>query len=398
MPTFQGNIDQKMTAQGIPAGGVPESVRSLAHDLRTPLTSLQSCLNLILAGQAGPVTEDQRHFLGLARRNIDRLDSMVGEMLCTARGSHAEVSLRRREVDLGPLLSEAVTSHALTAAERGLELDSEGIAARFPACVDPQLVLRILDNILGNALKFTPSGGLVRVWLEAGTGTPRSLASRLARRFAVPLATFNLIVEDSGPGLSSAVQSRIFEPYNSGPPGLSASATGTGLGLSITRRLAALHGGGVRLASLPGRGTTVWLKLPRDRASDHFQRTVDRLQSALFDDCGPGPSPLVGVLDLRRTIGAEVPSVGSLDDFFGRSRAGEVLGWESHQGLWVAAVMDPVNWNRRWALYAAGRGGGLEATRWEFLQPGQKAAGAATGHYGKQRETMVNPVHDAPIS
>jgi hypothetical protein len=262
--------------------------------------------------------------------------------------------------------------------------------------VDPQLLLRILDNVLGNALKFTPSGGLVRIWLEPGTGTPRSLASRLARRFSLPLATFNLIVEDSGPGLSSAVQSRIFEPFNPGSPHLAAS--GTGLGLSITSRLAALHGGRVRLASLPGRGTTVWLKLPRDRASDHLQRTVDRLQRALFDDCGPGPAPVAGVLDLRRAKGADALPGGSLDDFLGRSRGGEILGWESYPGLWVAAVTDPFNWNRRWALFAASRGGGLEATRWEFLEPGQRAAGTATGYYGNQRETMVNPEHDAPIS
>ncbi len=77
LPVDARKIDQKIPDSVLPATGLNEPVRSLVHDLRSPLTSLQSCLNLVLSGEAGDLTSDQRRFLGMARRNIDRLDRMV---------------------------------------------------------------------------------------------------------------------------------------------------------------------------------------------------------------------------------------------------------------------------------------------------------------------------------
>lgn len=370
--------------------GLPETVRSLTHDLRTPLTALKACLNLILREEAGAVTEDQRHFLSLAGRNIDRLDRMVGDMLATTISVKPKKLLRRRELDLGPILTESVRLHSLIAAEKGLEVDDSGIPASFIAEVDPDLVVRILDNVLGNALKFTPSGGLVRVWLEEGSGAPRGLASRLARRFNLPLATFNLIVDDSGPGLSAAVQSRIFEPFNSGRGSGNRSS---GLGLSITRQLAESHGGQVRLASLPGRGTTVWLKLPRNTWSENLQSSVTQLEKALCNHPQGGVRPLVGALDLRDLEIAEEIHLTGLRGFFSGSTGRNKQGWELAPGMWVSSVVDPVNWNRRWAMYAARFGGGLEGSRWEFLGPDRTVARSNEEH----TETMVNQAPSVPM-
>ena len=376
--------------------GLPEAVRSLTHDLRTPLSSLQSCLNLVLSGEAGDLTPDQRRFLGMARRNIDRLDRMVEDMLTAARLPAGSIPIRRRKVDLGPILKEAARLHKMTAASRGLEVDDTGLPESFPARVDPDLVIRMLDNVLGNALKYTEPGGLVRVWLESCTGYPRSLAGRLARHCGLPLAHFNLIVEDNGPGLSPDVQGRIFEPFNRGRFSAGANAAGTGLGLSITRRLVESHGGQIRLVSLPGRGTTVWLKLPRDPAAEHFQRTVDRLKEALSRGSRHGVQPLVGVLDLRLGAGGTSPAGLKVVEFFGGEPSGYARGWEPSPGLWAAAVLDPVNGSRRWALYAARMGGGLEATRWEYLAPEPGEDATVAGSSGKQQETMVNPAPDGP--
>ena len=379
---------------------LPECVRSLTHDLRTPLTALKSCLNLLLRGEAGDLTVDQQRFLSMAGRNIDRLDRMVEDILVSSRIRCPETALKRREVDLGPLLAENVRLHGVIAAERGVEVESSGIPNSFPAIVDPDRVVRILDNILGNALKFTPREGLVRIWLEEGAGSPRSLASRLARHFQLPLATFNLIVEVSGPGLCSAVQSRIFEPFIRGPEGGGPKRSGTGLGLSFTRGVAETHGGQVRLASLPGRGATVWLKLPRDPASDILLRSVDQLQEALFAGPRSAVQPLVGVIDLRQGETASGSVDPELETFLSQGAGGTPQGWELTAGLWVAAVMDPVNWNRRWTLHTARLGGGLEATRWEFLASDTRKTAqrpALAGNQEERRETMVNPAPSVPI-
>ena len=253
------------------------------------------------------------------------------------------------------------------------------------------MCIRDRDNVLANALKFTPSGGLVRVWLEEGSGSRRGAAARLARRFGLPLATFNLIVEDSGPGLSAAVQRRVFEPYNSG------AGRGTGLGLSITRHLAESHGGRVRLASLPGRGTTFWLKLPRDPVSGSLLGALDQLQTALHEGSAADVPPLIGVIDLRHAECDGEAGASCLQEFQPNGRDDTTPCTELVPGLWAAAVTDPVNCNRRWVLHAARLGVGLEATRWEFMDVAQTSPAGATGHDGERRETMVNHGSAVPI-
>jgi nitrogen-specific signal transduction histidine kinase len=394
LPVETKKNDQKIPGSVLLATGLNDPVRSLVHDLRSPLTSLKSCLNLVLSGEAGDLTPDQCRFLDMARRNIDRLDRMVEGMLDASRIKTGSIPARRREVDLGPILKQAVRLHQVTAASRDLIVDDAGLPEVYPARVDPDLVVRMLDNVLGNALKFTEPGGMVRIWLESGAAYPPCLVGRLARHCGLPLANFNLIVEDNGPGLSPAVQSRIFEPFNRGP---AYKTAGTGLGLSITRRLAESHGGHVRLISLPGRGTTVWLKLPRDPATEHFQLTADRLSEALAEGVEHGVMPLVGLLDLRCAPGGKpLKNMVEAEGFFGRDRSGSATAWEIAPGLWVTAVLDPVNWSRRWTLYAARVGGGLEATRWEYLAGEAGEDLTATGHFPLQLETMVNPSPDGP--
>ena len=398
MPAVARNNDQKIPGSVTAAAVSTEAVRSLAHDLRSPLSSLLSCLNLVLGGEAGDLTPDQRRFLGMARRNIDRLDRMVQDMLDVSRLPRGSFPDRRQEVDLGPILKETVRLHKVTAARRNLEIDDSGLPKSFPARVDPDLVVRMLDNVLGNAVKYTePAGGLVRVWLEPGAVYPRSLMGRLARHCSLPLANFNLVVQDNGPGLSPAVKRRIFEPFNRGRSVLGTQTAGTGLGLSITRRLAESLGGQVRLISLPGRGTTVWLKLPRDPASEHFQNTVNQLAEALAQGAKHGVKPLVGVLDLRQGTGRTSSTSLNLEGYFDMEPSDFATAWEPAPGLWMTAVLDPVNWSRRWTLFAARTGGGLEATRWEYLagEPGEDLT--VTGPAGVQPETMVNPVLDGPI-
>jgi signal transduction histidine kinase len=398
LPAVARNIDQKIPSSVTAAAASTEAVRSLAHDLRSPLSSLLSCLNLVLSGEAGDLTPDQRRFLGMARRNIGRMDRMVQDMLDASRLTGGSFPNRRQEVDLGPILKETARLHKVTAARRNLEIDDSGLPESFSARVDPDLVVRMLDNVLGNAVKYTePAGGLVHVWLEPGVEYPRSLMGRLARHCGIPLANFNLVVQDNGPGLSPAVQRRIFEPFNRGRAILGTQAAGTGLGLSITRRLAESLGGQVRLISLQGRGTTVWLKLPRDPASEHFQSTVSQLAEALAQGSQNGVKPLVGVLDLRRGAGGTSSTRLNLEGYFDREPSDFATAWEPVPGLWMTAVLDPVNWSRRWTLFAARTGGGLEATRWEYLAGEAGEDLTVTGSAGVQHETMVNPAPDGPI-
>ena len=99
MPAVARKNDQKISGGRPLSVSYPEKVRALAHDLRTPLSSLQSCLNLVLNGEAGSLTTDQKRFLGMARRNIDRLDRMVEGMLTSDRLPSESIPVKRCQVD-----------------------------------------------------------------------------------------------------------------------------------------------------------------------------------------------------------------------------------------------------------------------------------------------------------
>jgi hypothetical protein len=313
------------------------------------------------------------------------------EALLTAEPSAAGTSrIPSDPVDLGPVLAGAVTLHRVTAKNRDIEVDDSGLPSAFTAQVDPDTVVRMLDNVLGNALKFTPRGGLVRVWLKQRNGLGRGLPGRLAGHWDLTLDTFDLIVEDNGPGLSPEVQERLFEPKNRGPASGADQVPGTGLGLAVTRHLAESLGGQVRLISLTGQGTTVWLRLPRDPAAAHFLRACVRLEEALAQETGNGVRPLVGLLDLRPAAGQTPAPDDGLRGFIGQESSGYARVWEPAAGLWATPVLDPVNWNRRWMLYAARRGEGLEGTRWEYLPAPAAEESAIWRPARKQRETMVN--------
>ena len=144
LPLSGQKIDPQQVLDRSDLADLPDRVRSLTHDLRTPLTALQSCLQLLLRGDAGPLTADQKKFLNLADRNIDRLDRMVAGMLEAPCDTAPGTTPGRPEVDLGSLLADAVRLHQVTATERGLDLDGTAVTleakGRHDPCVLPRAV------------------------------------------------------------------------------------------------------------------------------------------------------------------------------------------------------------------------------------------------------------------
>lgn len=349
-------------------GDLAETVSTLSHELRTPLTSMKSSLNLVISGDTGPVSTDQAHFLGMTMRNINRLERLVSDLLDVSRTEATGGGLRRRETDIGPVLIEAVQMQEAAARQAGLQLDAAGLPAELVAHVDPDKVVQILTNVVGNAIKYTPEGGLVRVWQEAH---PRrdpeagpGLARQLAERFALPLSTFSLVVQDSGVGMSKEDQDRIFEPWFRGAEDERRQVPGAGLGLHITRSLVEAHGGRIRLASEPGQGTTVWIRLPRDPASEDLLQSARQLQ-ALADRWRTGN---IAILDGRATAEQVASPVGPLATGFlrGRADAGDRKIVALVPDLVATVVSTPDIWNSAWENYLKDSGR-TETPRWQFL-------------------------------
>ena len=235
-----------------------------SHDLRQPLHALSinaTTLELLASRQTDPLIKELSNSIN---RALGQSNALLDSLLEISKLDAGAVKPQTRSVDLAQLLAGVREEFAALAAQKGLQLlielphlhvlhDRQGQpAAPLLAATDPQLLRRILSNLVGNALKFTHTG---RVTLSVQRLGPGPHAGWLG-----------LAVTDTGPGIAAAEQSRVFEEFyqldNTGRD----RNQGLGLGLAIVQRTAALLGAPLRLSSTPGQGTTVALSLPPSAA------------------------------------------------------------------------------------------------------------------------------------
>jgi signal transduction histidine kinase len=210
--------------------------------MRTPLTSIISFSELLRSESAG-LSPDGQRFLGIIERNADRLLRLIDDLLMLNRLEAGGLPLELTKVSLPDLASEAVRSAAPVAAKSSvtLHLDAEDGPA-VPA--DPRRLSQVIDNLIGNAVKFSHLGGLVRVRLRYARGSWR------------------IDVSDTGIGIPPDEAARLFGPFVRGSNARIAGLPGTGLGLAIVKSLVEMHGGHVRVESELGQGTTFSVFLP----------------------------------------------------------------------------------------------------------------------------------------
>jgi PAS domain S-box-containing protein len=220
-----------------------EFLALVSHELRTPLTSIRGYLELLLDGEAGEITADQRKFLGVVERNAHRLLDLVSDLLLLAQIEAGKLVLDLDPVDLGAVASESVEASRPLAEEREITLTlATDTVPTLPA--DRGRVAQLLDNLVSNALKFTPPGGRVDVRVRSLRGT------------AV------IEVRDTGVGIPSDEQDRLFERFFRSSIATAQAIPGTGLGLAITKAIVEAHGGRITVASEEGVGTSFKVALP----------------------------------------------------------------------------------------------------------------------------------------
>ena len=215
-------------------------VATVAHEFRTPLTSLRMAIHLCLEQLGGPLSEKQADLLYGAREDCERLQRIVDELLDLAKIQGGRMQLQRRRLAPRALVDAAVDAQHSLAAERHVELHSE-VAPGLPELdVDADRIQLVFANLLTNAIRHSPDGAEVAL---------RSLTSDGAVRFEVA---------DQGPGIPEAQREVIFEKFAQGAdaPG------GAGLGLSIAKEIVTAHGGQIGVDSEVGRGSTFWFIVP----------------------------------------------------------------------------------------------------------------------------------------
>lgn len=257
-------------------------VSTVSHELKTPLTTMRTAAELMLAGEAGRVTEEQKRFLDLSLRNIERLGRLIQNLLDVAREEAGQLDLDRHELDVGEMLSEHIHALQRTAKQQDRRLRWR-IDAETRGYVDPDRFPEILDNLAGNALKFTPPGGRIQIRIRRLTPCPTPEALALAEALQRPLRGFELEVADDGPGMGSDTREHAFERfYQAGDP-LAGRPAGAGLGLAITRSLVRGHDGAIRIESEWGRGTTVRVWIPTSERDGRLHAAASQLGFRIAD-------------------------------------------------------------------------------------------------------------------
>jgi signal transduction histidine kinase len=213
-------------------------VATVSHELRTPLTSISGFLEM-MEDEEHALGEAGRQYLDVIRRATDRLHALVEDLLLVAQIEARRIELELAPVDLVDLATRAVQSAQPAAAEKGIALD---LVADHPPAVlgDAKRLSQVLDNLVSNAVKFTPNGGRVTVKVEPN-------------RF---------VVADTGIGVALDEQKQVFSRFFRATTATQRAIPGTGLGLAICHALVEQHGGSIEFRSEEGSGTEVVVSLP----------------------------------------------------------------------------------------------------------------------------------------
>lgn len=227
---------------------------NISHEFRTPLTLTIGPLEDVLAGAHGSTTAEVEQQLELSLRNSRRLLRLVNQLLDVARIESGEMNLVASRQDLVPIIEGICLAFASLAERKSITFNRQLPADPVFAYVDPDLLEKVVINLLSNAFKFTPPGGTVRLSLMSEPPSGHAGDNPV---------TAVIEVRDNGPGIASEHLSHLFERfYRVRDLG---SRKGTGIGLSLARELAELHGGGIDVSSEEGFGSvfTFWLPLGR---------------------------------------------------------------------------------------------------------------------------------------
>lgn len=221
-------------------------VATLSHELKTPLTSLALSAELLDRDKAN-LAPKQRELLATASEDIGRIRHLADDLLDLARGETGTISIRGITVDLAGVINAVVGTFALQAEQKGITLKSAIAASTPEVLADPVKLSWVVSNLIGNAIRYTPRGGMITI-SSMGDG-------EVAR----------LEVSDTGPGVAPEIRDHLFERYAQWHIN-GVEAGSAGLGLTIAKEIVEAHGGRIFVNSIVGEGTRFTVELPLRRA------------------------------------------------------------------------------------------------------------------------------------
>ena len=213
-------------------------VANISHELRTPLTHIKGYLELLVTESLGKITDEQRYALQISQRAGSRLESLIEDLIMFSLATRGEMSIKLEALDIGRLASMAAKFALPKGDERGVQVSVVVDEALPRVQADPEKIGWVLNQLIDNGIKFTPSGGRVVVSIKAEGNNLVAVS-----------------VVDTGIGIPSNRLKEIFEPFHQ----LDGSSTrhygGAGLGLSLVRQIVEAHGSLLDVQSVEGKGS-----------------------------------------------------------------------------------------------------------------------------------------------
>jgi hypothetical protein len=269
---------------------------SISHEIRTPMNGVLGMLELL---GTTPLTDEQSEYIDTAYRSGKALLEILNDVLDYSKVEAGMLHIETIPTNLRNLLQDITSLHTTIARSRGLST-SMHVAPDVPEIVrcDPFRLRQILNNLIGNALKFTSEGGIS---LMVETSPMEEVGPDVLLRFSV---------RDSGIGIPREIQDQIFDPFTQADQSTSRRFGGTGLGLAICRRLVTMMGGQIGVESARGIGSIFWFTLPAEAVGQDELR--DRVAAETATSGAPAPAPVLEppVTVSPAAVAVEKPTVG----------------------------------------------------------------------------------------
>lgn len=274
-----------------------EFLANMSHELRTPLNAILGLTEVLLEGEQGALTGDQRSSLRIIDDSSRHLLALINDILDLSKIEAGRLQLQADLVALDPICASSVQVVRAAAARKRLSVDYQNHAAGASLLADPRRLKQILVNLLSNAVKFTPGGGRVGLHVAAA---PEAKQLRLT-------------VWDTGIGIQPDNLPHLFQPFVQIDSSLARQYEGSGLGLALVARLVELHGGSVTVQSEPDRGSQFTVSLPWAGTFESDHACPDSPSAAA--PSGPPPTPIAQLAPLI-LVAEDSPESASMFELF----------------------------------------------------------------------------------